>query len=585
MATISKLVVALQANSAQLVTELNKVSKKTQSWANRTRSQFNTVAKAAATAAAAMSAAFIGAVNKQAGAIDQLAKEAAKLGIDTSQLERLRYQAELTGVSSQKLGMGMQRMTRRISEAAAGTGEAQKALKELGIDARRLNQLDAEEQFNAIAEAMKKVGNQADKVRLTSKIFDSEGVALVNTFNSNLKETADEFDALGLSITSSQAALVESFNDSKTKLGKIFDGFLNQVTIQVAPAFQMVTEWLKTSVTEFGGMGKVATKVTYWIAKAVGSVANMMQVWQILIKGVQYSFARLAQGAITSLQWIYDQYADIREFIEDDFVRADSFQGLADAFGDQAIEIEKRIAELTNPANLPSLKIDSEYSKIQEQVRKAANDGTKKQTDVQRKNSAALHTNTAALEKLKELLDPEKKEETKKAAHLGFERYAAALKREVLAGGNRQQEFARKAQHVLDGLAGKGENGLNFGGADLFDIEGMQKTLNELQKHMNNDTKEEKGTSLVDVIRDVRDGIKSFTDGKESLAQQIADGMKSAKEATDSNKPRDLGTVKLSFNMNGTEIMTEVMADSKAVRKLNQLIDRNTQSSARAAVR
>lgn len=585
MATISKLVVALQANSAQLVSELNKVNKKTQSWAKRTRAQFNKVAKAAVAAAATMSAAFLAAVNKQAAAIDQLAKEASKLGIDTSQLERLRYQAELTGVSAQKLGMGMQRMRRRISEAAEGTGEAQKAIKELGLDARKLNQLDTEQQFNAIAEAMKKVKNEGDQIRLTSKIFDSEGVALVNTFNSRLKETAKEFESLGVAITSSQAALVESMNDSKTTLGTVFSGFMNQVTIQVAPAFQMVTDWIKMSAAEFGGMGKVATKVTYWIAKAVGSVANMMHVWQILIKGVQYSFARLAQGAITSLQWIYDKYADIREFIEDDFVRADSFQGLADAFGDQAKEIEKRIAELTNPANMPSLKIDSEFNRIQQQVQKASNDGTKKLTDQQRLNTGAISLNTTALEKLKQALDPEKVQKPKKAAHLGFERYAAALKREVLSGGNRQQEFARKAQQVIDGLAGKGKNGLHFGGADLFDIEGMQKALDELSKHINNNTKEEKATSITDVVREFKDGIQSFSDGQQNLIKEIADGMKSAKAAADSNKPRDLGTVKLSFNMNGTEIMTEVMADSKAVRKLNQLIDRNTQSSARAAVR
>jgi hypothetical protein len=56
---------------------------------------------------------------------DALAKTSDKLGLATEKLAGLQHAAELTGAGTRTLDMGLQRMTRRVSEAAQGTGEAQ----------------------------------------------------------------------------------------------------------------------------------------------------------------------------------------------------------------------------------------------------------------------------------------------------------------------------------------------------------------------------------------------------------------------------------------------------------------------------
>ena len=112
---------------------------------------------------------------------DELAKTADKLGVTTEALSGLRHAAELTGVSTGTMDMALQRFTRRAAEAAKGTGEAKGALQELGIDAESLVRLPLDQQMNVVADAMQGVGTQSDRVRLAMKLFDSEGVALVNT--------------------------------------------------------------------------------------------------------------------------------------------------------------------------------------------------------------------------------------------------------------------------------------------------------------------------------------------------------------------------------------------------------------------
>jgi methyl-accepting chemotaxis protein len=113
--------------------------------------------------------------------IDKVAKMSARIGISTEALSELQYVAERSGVSVQSLGTALQRMVRRISEAAKGTGEAKNAIKELGLDAQQLAQLAPDQQFMAIAQAMEQVATQGDKVRLAMKLWDTEGVALLQT--------------------------------------------------------------------------------------------------------------------------------------------------------------------------------------------------------------------------------------------------------------------------------------------------------------------------------------------------------------------------------------------------------------------
>src|SRR5690606_5010431 len=135
--------------------------------------QFGKVGAAAgaalATAVAAATTAIAALALKGVQLGDQMAKTATKLGATTEELAALRFAAEQTGGSAKSMDMALQRMTRRLSEAAQGTGEAVNALKELGLNARDLQKLPLQEQFNAVSDAMQGVEKQSDRVRLAFK--------------------------------------------------------------------------------------------------------------------------------------------------------------------------------------------------------------------------------------------------------------------------------------------------------------------------------------------------------------------------------------------------------------------------------
>lgn len=152
---------------------------------------------------------------------DQLGKVAKRLGINVERLQELRFAAERTGVPFETLALGLQRMTRRVAEASKGQGEARDALKELGISASSLNRLPLERKFQRIADAFKAIKNPADRVRLAMKLFDSEGVGLVNTLDlggRGIRDMGKEARGLGLIVESSAIDKLESLNDTFSDL-------------------------------------------------------------------------------------------------------------------------------------------------------------------------------------------------------------------------------------------------------------------------------------------------------------------------------------------------------------------------------
>ncbi len=156
-------------------------------------------------------------INQASKALDSVGKTSSKLGIAAERVQELHLAAELAGISTQTMDMAVQRMTRRVAEAAKGTGEAVGALNELGISAEKLSRMTPDEMLRQIADSMSDVTNESDRVRLAMKLFDSEGVAMVNMLSAGSKgldDVAAKANKLGLIIGGDYIKAVEKSNNA-----------------------------------------------------------------------------------------------------------------------------------------------------------------------------------------------------------------------------------------------------------------------------------------------------------------------------------------------------------------------------------
>jgi hypothetical protein len=196
--------------------------------------------------------------------IDTLGKTAQKLGVTSQALQKLRFAANIAGVETRTVDMAVQRFTRRLSEAANNTGEAKDALKELGLNAKELAKQPLDKQMLKLADAFDNVQSSGDKVRLAFKLFDSEGVAFVNTLEGGsaaLQQMFQEAEGLGFILSSGAVKGVEETNDAMMKLGVMLGGVRDQIVAGLAPAFRLIVDLIRNKLVDAikgeNGMGKI----------------------------------------------------------------------------------------------------------------------------------------------------------------------------------------------------------------------------------------------------------------------------------------------------------------------------------------
>jgi hypothetical protein len=217
-------------------------------------------------------------INQTSIELDSMIKTARKLNIAVSDLQRLQFQAELAGVKTETLNMALQRMARRVAEASADTGEAVDALEELNLNARLLAKLSPDKQFEEIAKAMKKIGNENQQLRLAFKLFDSEGVALVNLFRTNIEEAGAAFDALGISLSNKQVKAIEKYRDTVSTLSAAWSGFKAIITAEVAPVFTDLIKNTFEYIKAAGGIQPIAARFANFIVRMTQGLVQSLQI-------------------------------------------------------------------------------------------------------------------------------------------------------------------------------------------------------------------------------------------------------------------------------------------------------------------
>lgn len=204
--------------------------------------------------------------------IDEIAKTSRKLGLFTEELVGLRLAAaEFSGMADRQLDTALQRMTRRLSEAADKTKTAsltmdgsvvqlsgvRKVIDDLGLSAERLNAVGPALAFREIADAIKEVKNPADQLRIAFTLFDSEGASLVNTLTQG-SEAIDQMqvkaESLGMTFTDLAANRIEAANDKLHELGKTLEGLKTELVIGLAPEIETTSNLAIDFVRTVGPM-------------------------------------------------------------------------------------------------------------------------------------------------------------------------------------------------------------------------------------------------------------------------------------------------------------------------------------------
>lgn len=300
---LGSLLIDLQLNTATLNKQVGDVNKKLSGMSS-------TIKKVGVALAGAFAVrGFTNMIDSTLKMNDALGKTADRLGLTAQELQQLHFTAEQSGISTATLEMALQRMTRRVSEAGKGTGEAVKALKEMGISADQLAKMSVNDQLKVLADKLSGVTSEADQVRLAMKLFDSEGVKLLTMLKNGsggLEDMANEANSLGFVLDRQMIAKMEQANDSMNRVSKISQGFKNVLTTALAPAITAITDNFVEWVTEGDGANGMLSNLHSGIRSVLkafdvlnASVSLSISGWQLIgssIDLVAETFFGTAEG-------------------------------------------------------------------------------------------------------------------------------------------------------------------------------------------------------------------------------------------------------------------------------------------------
>lgn len=203
---------------------------------------------------------FTSALTEQLHVMDDIAKAATNIGTTTEFLSTLEFiTGKTAGFNEGQAIKAIEKMARRLGQAAMGTGEAQTALEKLSLSAKLLIALGPEQSYFAIADAMRDITNDAERQALALKLFDDEQAGIHTTMKLTTKEYEKQRDILaGMNgiLKGNEAKKAEQAVDELDEIKRLAGGAKKEAAIRgtgaISTAAGLFRGIAKTSMVGFG---------------------------------------------------------------------------------------------------------------------------------------------------------------------------------------------------------------------------------------------------------------------------------------------------------------------------------------------
>jgi hypothetical protein len=229
----------------------------------------------------AASAAAVVAINKVADSADELAKRTRRIKFPIQEFQEWQFVAEQSGLTTAEFDKSMEKFTKTVGEARAGTGTLFTILKKTNkpLLQQLKNADNAADAFDIYIKALRNTENQMDKTALATAGFGRTGAKFLNI----TEQSADAIKALrkeqrenGI-ITKQQAAAAEAYNDSVNSLQRSLGGLLQSVILPMLPVItKTVREWRQWVVANREMLASRALDFIKGLREQLGAVTNIV---------------------------------------------------------------------------------------------------------------------------------------------------------------------------------------------------------------------------------------------------------------------------------------------------------------------
>ena len=317
-----------------------------------------------------------------ANAADKLAKQT---GLTREEIQELGYAADQEHASLEKIATAILRLSRNMSDASRGTGEARYAFEKLGIavtksDGQLRNSVDV---MLDVADRFKDMRNETEMTAAAMQLFGRSGAEIVPFLRmggDEIRNLMQEARDLGYVMDEETVEALKALDDQMTALKASLAGVGRQIAAEVVPhllemsnkavdaakAYNKIDPELRSFITQTGLMSGVLALLTSGFMGLIIKMANFkaaLATLGVTIKGITAAGAGpfgILIATLASLIVLFQKLRREGEALNRDLSKADL---------KQAQESLKLYEKLYN-IQLEERKLYQERVKMAEEARK-----------------------------------------------------------------------------------------------------------------------------------------------------------------------------------------------------------------------
>lgn len=292
MAIVGDVSVTLRADAQKFISDVGKASKKYESFGQSLK-KVGKVMTAGVTAPILGATAALGAmILSTTKAADQILLMSQRSGISTGTLQELAHVGNITGVSIETLANSSSILTRNLSDAANGIGEAKDTVKALGIQLTDSNgaMLSQETLLLNSLDALAGMSNKTEQAAATMELFGRAGKDLLPILaegQGSVAKLREEAHTLGLVMDGETIAALDALDSDLAKLGGSFTGVANKIVAGFLPIIKgellpFINDSLIPAIVDvadfLGGMAKGFSSLSTPIKVIIGGLTGLLAI-------------------------------------------------------------------------------------------------------------------------------------------------------------------------------------------------------------------------------------------------------------------------------------------------------------------
>lgn len=200
--------------------------------------------------AAAGPAALVALAKRSLEASDALVTAADKAGVSIKAFQELGYAASSNASSAESMSQGLVNLTKRIGDAAAGSGDLRDIMRQYGVSVKDAegHTRSTEDVIGDLADVIKNTSSQAERLRISSAAFGrdlgQELLPALSQGRDGFKAAAKEAQGFGLILDDTVARNAAEAKDSLERLNTVLSVQSTKAFANLAPVIEQVANGL-----------------------------------------------------------------------------------------------------------------------------------------------------------------------------------------------------------------------------------------------------------------------------------------------------------------------------------------------------